>query len=121
MLKMSKLRIALMNQAQTVMGMFGRVIPSVRSCKVVVVKLTALSRAESAKIDALTSQRLMPAAVATNEDVMIPSQEATIIQKERRLSEGKAISRAPICSGRRKLPKASCGAAVSTKKIINDP
>src|SRR5208283_641578 len=120
-LKISMLRMALMNQAHTVTGMRGRVIPFARISIVVVVKFKELNNAAREKTAALASHRLIPLFNGKKKEVAIPNREPTVIQNESKFSEGKAISSAPICNGRRKFPKPSCGAAVSTKKTISEP
>jgi hypothetical protein len=90
-----------MNQAHTVIGIRGRVIPSVRRSIVVVTKLNELCSAANEKMEALMSHKLIPEFNGRKNEPVIPSKEANAIQKENRLSDGKAISRAPICSGKR--------------------
>ena len=100
-LKISMLKIALRNHAQTVTGMRGKVMPFARSSIVVVVKLSALNSAASEKRAALASHRLIPFASGKKNDAVIPTKEPTVIQNESRFNDGNAISSAPICSGRR--------------------
>ena len=57
----------------------------------------------------------------TKKAVSRTSNETNVSQNDSMLRTGKAISRAPICSGRKKLPKPPCGAVVSTKKIMIVP
>src|SRR5260370_31232540 len=59
MLKISKPRMALMNQAQTVSGSRGRVIPRARKSMVVTLKLSALSSEAAQKTLTLTIQSVM--------------------------------------------------------------
>ena len=115
------LKMALTNHAHTVTGMRGKVMPLARNSIVVVMKLSALHNAASEKRAALASHRLIPFDSGKKKDAVIPTKEPAVIQKESRFNEGNAISAAPICRGRRKLPKPNCGAAVSTKKTIREP
>src|ERR1700730_10641511 len=101
MLKINKLRMALMNQAQTVIGSRGRVIPFARRSMVVTLKLRALARAAVQKSATLAIQRVMPDCGARKKDVVTPSREVTVTQNASRLIVGKAMSLAPICIGRR--------------------
>src|SRR5260370_33363382 len=60
MLKISIPRMALMNQAQTVNGSRGRVIPWARRSIVVTLKLSALRRDAAQKMATLTIQSVIP-------------------------------------------------------------
>ncbi len=88
MLKINKLRIALMNHAQTVIGILGSVMPSVRRSMVVTVKFSALNSAASEKTEALMSQRFMPEFIVTKKEAIIPIRDPAVIQKQSRLSDG---------------------------------
>src|SRR6266478_9457114 len=101
MLKISKPRMALMNQAQTVSGSRGRVIPRARKSMVVTLKLSALRRDAAQKIATLTIHSVMADCGEIKNVAVKPKSEATVAQNESRFSVGKAISRAPICSGRK--------------------
>src|SRR5713101_2710942 len=101
MLKINIPRTALMNQAQTVIGSRGRVIPGARRSMVVTVKFNAVRRDAAQKIATLTSQSVMPEVGAVRKAIVMPKSEATVAQKESRFSKGKAISRAPIWRGRK--------------------
>src|SRR6266851_7938182 len=101
MLKISMPRIALMNQAHTVKGSRGRVIPWARKSMVVTLKLSALRRDAEQKIATLTSQSVIPDWEEIKNAPVMPRNEATVAQNAKRFSVGKAISRAPICSGRK--------------------
>jgi hypothetical protein len=54
------LKIALMNHAQTVTGIRGKVIPGARSSIVVVVKFSALNSPARQKTDALATHTFKP-------------------------------------------------------------
>src|SRR6266478_3029938 len=101
MLKISMPRMALMNQAQTVSGNRGRVIPGARKSIVVTLKLSALRRDAAQKMATLTIQSVMAGRGGMKNVEVRPRSEATVAQNARRFSVGKAISRAPICSGRK--------------------
>src|SRR6266702_8672643 len=101
MLKINEPRMALMNQAQTVKERRGRVMPGARRSMVVTLKLSALSRDAAQKMATLTIQRVMPNGGERKNVVVRPKSETTVAQNARRFSVGKAISRAPICSGRK--------------------
>ena len=101
MLKINVLRIPLMNQAQTVSGSRGRVMPRARRSMVVTLKLMPLQREAREKSATLAVQRVMPVSGAARNAMVRPMSEAAVAQKESRFSLGKAISRAPICSGRK--------------------
>src|ERR1700676_3809973 len=120
-LKINRLRMALISQAQTVMGRRGRVRPGARSSMVVMVKFNALKRAEREKIAALMSQMFSPVLAGRKTEAVMPRKETKVSHKENRLRDGKAISEAPICEGRKQLPKPSWGAAVKTKKTMSEP
>ena len=100
-LKINIPRTALMNQAHTVIGSRGRVIPGARRSMVVTVKFSAVRRDAAQKIATLTSQSVMPEVGAVRKAMVMPKSEATVAQKESRFSKGKAISRAPIWRGRK--------------------
>ena len=118
---MSMLRMAFTNQAHAVTGIRGKVMPVVRSEIVVTQKFRALRRAASEKIAALMSHRSIPSLSGRKNEAVMPARDATVSQSERQFNTGKAISSAPICRGRRKLPNPSCGAAVKTKNTISEP
>src|SRR5215471_1501399 len=101
MLKIRRLRIALTNQAQTVSGSRGRVIPCARKSRVVTVKFSAVQREAPQNTDTQTIQSVIPVSGASKNAVVIPNNETTVAHKQQRLSTGKAISGAPICSGSR--------------------
>ena len=61
MLKINMLRMALMNQAQTVSGMRGRVMPLARRSSVVTMKLSEVSSAAKQKSATLAVQIVKPA------------------------------------------------------------
>ena len=63
----------------------------------------------------------MGAPLGTKKAASRTRRAAAAIQKAMALSRGKAMLRAPICSGRTRLAKPICGAMVSTKKIISVP
>src|SRR5258708_6767233 len=111
MLKINKLKMALMNQAQTVMGRRGRVIPFARKSMVVTLKLRAFASPAAQKRAMLAIQTVMPTWGARKKGVVIPSRDATVTQNASKLMLGKAMSLAPIWIGRRQLPNpAACGA-----------
>src|SRR5215467_13344207 len=60
MLKIRRLRIALTNQAHTVSGSRGRVIPRARKSRVVTVKFSAVQSEAPQKTDTLTIQNVIP-------------------------------------------------------------
>src|SRR6266851_3816623 len=101
MLKINMPRMALMNQAQTVKGSRGRVMPWARKSMVVTPKLSALRREAAQKMATLKIQRVIPERGEIKNAPVMPRNEATVAQNARRLRVGKAISRAPICSGRK--------------------
>src|SRR5271163_955511 len=96
MLKINKLRMALMNQAHTVMGRRGRVIPFARKSMVVTLKFRAFTSADAQKRATLEIQRLSPVSGERKNAAVTPIGESTVPQKASRLRVGKAISRAPI-------------------------
>src|SRR6266446_815509 len=100
-LKISMPRMALMNQAQTVKGRRGRVMPWARRSMVVTLKLSALRRDAAQKMATLTIQSVMADCGEIKNVAVKPKSEATVAQNASRFSVGKAISRAPICSGRK--------------------
>jgi len=90
--------MALMNQAHTVNGSRGSVIPWARRSMVVTLKLSALHRDAAQKIgNADDPERDIGVREIKNAPVR-PTNEATVAQKASRFSVGKAISRAPICA-----------------------
>src|SRR5205814_1340520 len=95
MLKIKAPRMALMNQAQTVSGNRGRVMPGARRSMVVTLKLSALSRDVAQKMAMLTIQSVMAGRGEMTNVAVMPKSEATVSQNARRFSVGKAISRAP--------------------------
>ena len=101
MLKISMPRMALMNHAQTVSGSRGRVMPCARKSMVVTLKLSALQSDAAQKMATLTIHSVMAGCEGIKNVVVSPKSEATVAQNARRFSVGKAISRAPICSGRK--------------------
>src|SRR2546429_5603388 len=101
MLKIKAPRMAVMNQAQTVSGNRGRVMPGARRSMVVTLKLSALSSDAAQKMATLTIQSVMAGCGERKNVAVMPKSEATVSQNARRFSVGKAISRAPICSGRK--------------------
>src|SRR5713226_8976006 len=96
MLKINIPRMALMNQAQTVKGSRGRVMPWVRRSMVVTLKLSALRRDAAQKMATLTIQSVMPDCGKRKNVVVRPTSEATVAHNARRFSVGKAISRADL-------------------------
>src|SRR5437879_3393806 len=100
-LKINAPRIALLNQAQTVSGSRGSVMPGARRSIVVTLKLSALRREAAQKMATLTIQSVMADCGERKNVAVMPKSEATVSQNARRFSVGKAISRAPICSGRK--------------------
>src|SRR6266513_2535053 len=85
MLKINMPRMALRNHAHTVTGIRGSDIPLARRSMVVT----------------LTIQSVIPDGGKTKNAPVIPTNEATVAQNARRFSVGKAISHAPIWSGRK--------------------
>src|SRR5260370_32620419 len=116
MLKINMPRMALMSEAQTVTGSRGRVMPLARRSIVVTLKLSALRRDAAQKMATLTIQSVIPDWGEIKNAPVIPGNEATVAQNARRFSVGKATSRAPICSGRKSLPKQAWGGAARTRK-----
>jgi hypothetical protein len=68
---------------------------------VVTLKLTPLEREARENSATLAIQIVMPVSGATRNAIVRPRSEAAVAQKASRFSLGKAISRAPICSGRK--------------------
>src|SRR6266849_4394003 len=101
MLKISMPRMALMNQAQTVSGNRGRVIAGARRSMAVTLKLSALRSDAAQKMATLTIQSVIPDGGEIKNVAVMPKSEATVSQNAKRFSVGNAISRAPICSGRK--------------------
>src|SRR5580704_13698179 len=82
MLKINMLRMALINQAQTVSGMRGNVRPFARRSTVVTVKLIAVSKAAKQKSATLAVQSVTPASGRTKKAAVIPTSEAAVAQNE---------------------------------------
>ena len=101
MLKMSMPRMALTSQAHTVKGIRGSVIPFARKSIAVTEKIIALQRAAARKRPTLTIQIVIPCCGPVKKAAVMPKSETTLTQNEQRFRTGKAISRAPICNGRR--------------------
>src|ERR1700691_5858223 len=101
MLKINKLRNALINHAHTVMGRRGSVMPLVRRSMVVALRLRALARAAAQNSATLAIQTVTPVCGARKNAVVTPTSEAAVVQKASRLRVGKAMSPAPIWMGRR--------------------
>src|SRR5689334_18669644 len=101
MLKINMLRMALMNQAQTVSGMRGRVMPLARRSRTLTAKLIDVRSAARQKRETLAVQRVNPALTEMKKDTVIPRNESAVVQNEIRLSRGNATSQAPICAGRK--------------------
>src|ERR1700730_12198013 len=91
-LKISRLRMALISQAQTVTGRRGIVRPLARSSMVVMVKFSALNREARENTAALASQIFKPVLAGRKTEAVMPRKEAKVSQREKRLSAGKAIS-----------------------------
>src|SRR2546429_4312006 len=102
MLKINMPRMALRNHAHTVTGIRGSDIPLARRSMVVTLKLSALRRDAAQKMATLTIQSVIPDWGEIKNAPVRPANEATVAQNARRFSVGKAISRAPICSGRKR-------------------
>ncbi len=101
MLKISMLRMALMNHAQTVTGNRVSVIPLARRSITVTLKLMATSSEPRQNIATLTSHNFIPSAGARKNAPVIPAKDPMVIQKAAKLRFGKAVSVAPICKGRK--------------------
>src|SRR6266566_955008 len=101
MLKINIPRMALRNHAHTGMGMRGSDIPLARRSMVVTLKLSPLRRDAAQKMATLTIQSVIPDWGVIKNALVMPTNEATVAQNARMFSVGKAISRAPICSGRK--------------------
>src|SRR5258708_34207268 len=101
MLKISEPKIAVRNHAHAGRGMRGRVIPFVRRSMAVTLKFNALNSDATQKSDTLTTHNFKPDSAGRKNAVVIPSSEATVAQNDSRFSVGNAISRAPICSGKK--------------------
>src|SRR6266852_5597044 len=101
MLKINNPRMALMKHAQTVKGSRGKVIPWARKSMVLTLKLSALSSDAAQKMATLTIHSVMAGCGDMKNVAVRPKSEATVAQNASRFSVGKAISRAPICSGRK--------------------
>src|SRR6266478_3424349 len=82
-------------------NMRGSDIPLARRSMVVTLKLSALRRDAAQKMATLTIQSVIPDWGEIKNAPVRPTNEATVAQNARRFSVGKAISRAPICSGRK--------------------
>ena len=90
-----------MNQAHTVKGSRGSVMPLTRRSMVVTLKLSALRRDAAQKRATPTIQSAIPDCGEIKNAPVRPTNEAIVTHKARRFSAGKAISRAPICSGKK--------------------
>src|ERR1700753_2385038 len=119
--KIRRLRTALTNQAHTVIGIRGKVMPFVRKSVVVTTKLSALSAAATQNAATDRSQSVRPVSVGQKNAATIPITDATVIQKPRRVIRGNAISLAPIWVGKKYVPKPAWGAQVKTTKTISEP
>src|SRR2546423_5544978 len=136
------------NHAQQVSGNRQGVIPGARILNTVVMKLIEPSSDATQKIKMLDSQSTTPVpcpgpvispsalnggyivhpaigpmtfGAETKKAASSTSNDTKVSQNDSMLSTGKAISRAPICRGKKRLPKPLCGAVVSTKKIMIVP
>ena len=121
MLKISKLKIALINHAHTVRGIRGSVMPVVREWITVTQKFSAVRRAAPQNSATLAIHKTTPVAGGRKNAAVIPTSEATVAQNPNELNEGNARSRAPICTGNKKLPNPAWGAAVRTMKTMSEP
>src|ERR1700738_4138326 len=99
MLKINKLRMALINQAQTVMGRRGKVMPWARMSIVVTLKLRALASAAAQNSAMAAIHTVKPVSGGRRKAVVTPTREATVTQNASRLMVGKAMSLAPIWMG----------------------
>src|SRR5262245_2828147 len=127
-LKASKLRIAVTNHDQQVSGMRIQPMPGARRLTVVVTKLIALMIVAKQKSAMLISQRSVPRAApgaaaasalsgaycvqpapegppGTKNAAIRIKKDVRVVQKPAIFSRGKAISEAPSCNGRKKVPK----------------
>ena len=97
MLKINKLRMALRNQAQTVTGRRGRVMPVARRSMVVTLKFRALARAAAQKSATLTIQRVMPACGTRKKAVVISKKRGYGEPKREQVKRGEGhVSRADL-------------------------
>ncbi len=76
-------------------------MPGARRSIVVTLKLSAFKRDATQKMATLTIQSVMAGRGGMKKVEVRPSSEATVAQNAKRFRVGKAISRAPICSGRK--------------------
>ncbi len=90
-----------MNQAQTVTGSRGNVMPLARKSIVVTTKLSALSAAATQNTATDASQSVRPVSGGQKNAATMPNTDATVSQKPRRVRRGNAISLAPICVGKK--------------------
>src|ERR1700722_17157135 len=119
--KMRRLKTALMNQAQTVIGIRGKVMPFVRRSMVVTTKLRAFNVAATQNTRTEASHSVRPVSGAQKKAATIPTTAETGSQNPRRVSRGNAISLAPICVGKKYVPNPACGAQVRTTKTMSEP
>src|SRR5713226_6828033 len=96
MLNIKDPRIPVRNQAHTVSGIRGKVMPLVRRSMAVTLKFNALNSDATQKSATLTTHSVKPNSGCRKNAVVIPSSEAAVAQNASRFSVGKAISRAPI-------------------------
>src|SRR5260370_18681947 len=96
MLKINAARMALMNQAQTVSGRRGRVMPGARRSMVGTLKLSALGREAAQKMATLTIQREIAVWGERKYVVVRQKRDATAPQHESALLVVNNISRPPI-------------------------
>src|SRR5260370_35927259 len=99
MLKISAPRMALMNQAQTVSGRRGRVMPGARRSIVVTLKLSAFKRDATQKMATLTIQSVMAGRGGMKKVEVRPRSDARVAQNGKGVSVVKANSGGPVCSG----------------------
>src|SRR6266478_9785313 len=85
-LKIRKPRMALMNQAQTVSGSRGSVIPCARKSMVVTLKLSALSSEAAQKTLTLTIHSVMAGCGEMKNVAVRPKSEADVAQNASRFS-----------------------------------
>src|SRR5260370_39728491 len=82
MLKINKPRMALMNQAQTVSGNRGSVMPGARRSEAVTLKLSALRRDAAQKMATLTIHSGMAGCVAMKNVAVIAETRSIVHQKQ---------------------------------------
>src|SRR5258707_130674 len=99
MLKTNIPKIALMNQAQTVTGNRGNVIPFARKSITVTPRLSADSSEATQNSATLAIQTVKPNVGCRKNAATVPNSEITVAQNASALSLGNAKSRAPICTG----------------------